>query len=98
MGLNKLCTAQLICAFVFAYAKSRFSHDAARMIFYIYIFAEENIVYFYVISRALYSHYKNDSFFFHLLVAFLTPANDSVFLKESSYMRQTRFGVKAKSL
>ena len=24
-------TAQLICAFVFAYAKSRFSHDAALM-------------------------------------------------------------------
>ena len=24
-------TAQLICAFVFAYAKSRFSHDAAHM-------------------------------------------------------------------
>ena len=24
-------TAQLICAFVFAYAKNRFSHDAARM-------------------------------------------------------------------
>ena len=25
-------TAKLICVFVFAYAKSRFSHDAARMI------------------------------------------------------------------
>ena len=25
-------TAQLICVFVFAYAKSRFSHDAAHMI------------------------------------------------------------------
>ena len=24
-------TAQLICTFVFAYAKSRFSHDAAQM-------------------------------------------------------------------
>ena len=24
-------TAQLICAFVFAYAKSRFSHDAAHL-------------------------------------------------------------------
>ena len=24
-------TAQLICGFVFAYAKSRFSHDAARV-------------------------------------------------------------------
>ena len=26
-------TAQLICAFVFAYAKSRISHDAAHLIF-----------------------------------------------------------------
>ena len=26
-------TAQLLCAFVFAYAKSRFSHDAANIIF-----------------------------------------------------------------
>ena len=25
-------TAQLICAFVFAYAKSRFSHDAVHII------------------------------------------------------------------
>ena len=25
-------TAKLICVFVFAYAKSRFSHDAAQMI------------------------------------------------------------------
>ena len=25
-------TAQLICAFVFAYAKSRFSHDAAHIL------------------------------------------------------------------
>ena len=29
---DQLCgTAQLICVFVFAYAKSRFSHDAAQM-------------------------------------------------------------------
>ena len=27
-------TAQLICAFVFAYAKGRFSHDAAQFIIY----------------------------------------------------------------
>ena len=26
-------TAQLICAFVFAYAKSRFSHDVAQLMF-----------------------------------------------------------------
>ena len=26
-------TAKLICIFVFAYAKSRFSHDAAQMIY-----------------------------------------------------------------
>ena len=25
-------TAKLICVFVFAYAKSRFSHDAAQMV------------------------------------------------------------------
>ena len=28
-------TAQLICVFVFAYAKSRFSHDEAQMIHFI---------------------------------------------------------------
>ena len=29
---DQLCgTAQLICAFVFAYAKCRFSHDAAQI-------------------------------------------------------------------
>ena len=28
--LHSYCTAQLICAFVFAFAKSRFSHDAAH--------------------------------------------------------------------
>ena len=28
---NKAVTAKLICVFVFAYAKSRFSHDAAHL-------------------------------------------------------------------
>ena len=28
---NKVADAQLICAFVFAYAKGRFSHDTADM-------------------------------------------------------------------
>ena len=31
-------TAQLICAFVFAYTKSRFSHDAAHLKVYSYLF------------------------------------------------------------
>ena len=29
--ISCVVTAQLICAFVFAYAKSRFSHEAAHM-------------------------------------------------------------------
>ena len=28
-------TAKLICVFVFAYAKSRFSHDEAQMVIYL---------------------------------------------------------------
>ena len=31
MLISCLVTAQLICAFVFAYAKIRFSHDAAHL-------------------------------------------------------------------
>ena len=31
-GISDQVTAKLICVFVFAYAKSRFSHDAAHMI------------------------------------------------------------------
>ena len=30
-GKNEDVTAQLICTFVFAYAKSRFSHDATHI-------------------------------------------------------------------
>ena len=30
-------TAKLICVFVFAYGKSRFSHDAARLCFYFFL-------------------------------------------------------------
>ena len=30
--MSCVVTAQLICAFVFAYAKNRFSHDAAHII------------------------------------------------------------------
>ena len=30
--ISCMVTAQLFCAFVFAYAKSRFSHDAAHMV------------------------------------------------------------------
>ena len=33
-------TAKLICVFVFAYAKSRFSHDVAHFINYFSIFAD----------------------------------------------------------
>ena len=32
-------TAQLICAFVFAYAKIRFSHDVAHIVIYLAIWA-----------------------------------------------------------
>ena len=31
-------TAKLICAFVFAYAKSRFSHDAAHILNFIFFY------------------------------------------------------------
>ena len=37
-------TAKLICVFVFAYAKSRFSHDEAQM---------ENMIYLYSINVIL---------------------------------------------
>ena len=36
-GADQLHSAQLICVFVFAYAKSQFSHDAAHIILRILI-------------------------------------------------------------
>ena len=30
--ISSVVTTQLICAFVFSYAKSRFSHDAAQLV------------------------------------------------------------------
>ena len=36
-GLYFTVTVQLICAFVFEYGKSRFSHDAAHFILFIYL-------------------------------------------------------------
>ena len=39
-------TAQLICVFVFAYARSRFSHDAAQMVKNVHILDKElHVVY-----------------------------------------------------
>ena len=34
MLISFVVTAKLICVFVFAYAKSRFSHDAAHIVLY----------------------------------------------------------------
>ena len=33
-GTNRMVTVQLICYFVFAFDKNRFSYDAARLLYY----------------------------------------------------------------
>ena len=38
--ISFMATAKLICVFVFAYAKSRFSHDAAHIIQHNYAFMD----------------------------------------------------------
>ena len=41
--ISCMVTTQLICAFVFAYAKSRFSHNAAHIIFCCHIIAKPTV-------------------------------------------------------
>ena len=42
MLISFAVTAKLICVFVFAYAKSRFSHDAAHSVMGFYIFWQQS--------------------------------------------------------
>ena len=44
-------TAKLICVFVFAYAKSRFSHDAAHMVHSGYNWFIRDIINMYMYGR-----------------------------------------------
>ena len=48
-------TAKLICVFVFAYAKSRFSHDAAQMLSR-YLTVEINNNLFFTKNTCVYIH------------------------------------------
>ena len=56
-GIELAMYHQLICAFVFAYAKSRFSHDAARVIFDLKKLQRKRpLSVFYVIEYHLTNH------------------------------------------
>ena len=52
-------TAQLICGFVFAYAKIRFSHDAANLIVFWQTFRENNLDLFAMVNVHVHVSRKN---------------------------------------
>ena len=60
-------TAKLICVFVFAYAKSRFSHDAAHFTFYLSI-CYHNIQARTLLSVKKYKILNQDRYIIHIAV------------------------------
>ena len=53
-------TAKLICVFVFAYAKSRFSHDAAQLVIYISdTKTTHSLQYLQIMHSSKFSNFEN---------------------------------------